>query len=348
MSNTETTETSEHRNANRVALELEAVVQIKDGIDENWKEVTEISTVSRNGAGFAISRDCPVGRLLSIVLPMPRDLRAYDLDEKLYPVMGIVQNCYKTKVGGKELYYVGVAFIGKSIPESFKADPTQSYRVDGMREDGMWQVVETKTQFKTRKHPRIWERLEVSLTLLRPETKTVEKETTFTQNIGAKGVSVESGLNAKVGDKIKFQCKDMDFFAMAVVRNRKLSQNKPTTLHLEFIDGIFPIEKIPPRQVPDYLSEPERFALANDPASRQVPDETYDPSQVDMSTDVHDPSAIDFSENPVDDSQTSFSSDDHEMSEIDESAENELSEETTDTSDVSESVETTDFEISRF
>ncbi len=348
MSNTETTDKSELRNANRVALELEAVVQIKDGIDENWKEVTEITTVSHNGAGFAISRDCPVGRLVSIVLPMPHDLRAYDLDERLYPVMGIVQNCYKTKVGGKELYYVGVAFIGKSIPESFKADPTQSYRVDGMREDGMWQVVETKTQFKTRKHPRIWERLDVSLTLLRPETKTVERETTVTQNIGAKGVSVESGLDAKVGDRIKFQCKEMDFFAMAVVRNRKLSQDKPTTLHLEFIDGIFPIEKIPPRQVPDYLSEPERFALANDPADREVPDEVYDPSQVDMSTDVHDPSAIDFSVSPDDESPTGFSSDDHEMSEVDESAEIELSDETTNDAAAIESEETTDFEISRF
>lgn len=348
MSNSETTGNSELRKANRVALELEAVVQIKDGLDENWKEVTEISTVSRNGAGFALSRECPIGRLVSIVLPMPRDLRAYDLDEKLYPVMGIVQNCYKTKVSGKELYYVGVAFIGKSIPESFKADPTQSYRVDGMREDGMWQVVETKTQFKTRKHPRIWERLDVSLTLLRPETKSVEKETTVTQNIGAKGVSVESGLDAKVGDKIKFQCKDMDFFSLAVVRNRKLAQNKPTTLHLEFIDGIFPIEKIPPRQVPDYLSEPERIALANDPANRQIPSERFDPSHLDMSTDVHDPSAIDFSGNLDDDSLASDSMRNDEISEVEASSGNELTDESMDTTDTNEAEETTDFEISRF
>ncbi len=349
MSNTETTDKSELRNSNRVELELEAVVQIKDGPDENWKEITEISTVSRNGAGFAISRECPIGRLLSIVLPMPRDLRAYDVDEKLYPVMGIVQNCYKTKVGDKELYYIGVAFIGKSIPDSFKADPTQSYRVDGMREDGMWRVVETKTQFKTRKHPRIWERLEVSLTLLRPETKSVEKETTVTQNIGAKGVSVESGLNAKVGDKIKFQCKDMDFFSMAVVRNRKLAQNKPTTLHLEFTDGIFPIEKIPPRQVPDYLSEPERVALANDPTKPQFTSRTIESSQAeDMSTDVHDPSAIDFSENSDDPAPVGESAYDNDASEMNVSDENELTDETTETSDSSESEPTTDFEISRF
>lgn len=348
MSNTDTSDNSDLRNANRVELKLEAVVRIKDGPDDNWKEITEISTVSRNGAGFAISRACPIGRLVSIVLPMPRDLRTYDLDEKLYPVMGIVQNCYKTTVGGKELFYVGVAFIGKNIPESFKTDPTQSYRVDGMGDDGMWRVVETKTQFKTRKHPRIWERLEVSLTLLRPETKSVEKETTVTQNIGAKGVSVESGLEASVGDKIKFQCKDMDFFAMAVVRNRKLEQNKPTTLHLEFIDGIFPIEKIPHRQVPEYMSEPERIALANDPARRMVAPERYDPSQADMSTDIHDPSAIDFSQGPDDEFQVSEATDVNEVPETGVSADGESAGETADASNNVGSEATTDFEISRF
>ncbi len=234
----------DNRVTSRSTTDLRAVVKLKDSEDDGWRETTKVTTVSRNGAGFTLARECSVGRLLTIVLPMPREFRAYDLDSELYPVMGIVQNCYRSNIDGTIVYHIGVGFIGKNVPQSFRDNPKQNYRIEGMRPDGMWQVVEAGQAFKARKHPRIWIRIPVTITLLRQDTRTSEKESTATQNVAASGVSVESQLDAHVGDKVKFACPALDYFSMAVVRNRKIETGKAPTLHLEFLDGSFPMDKL--------------------------------------------------------------------------------------------------------
>ncbi len=244
MSSIKAAPEAEHRQGFRVEAELKAVVQIKEGPEDVWKEVTSVSTVSRNGAGFSLSRGCRVGRLVTIVAPIPTELRAYDHDKELYPVMGIVQYCNEGMLGTEKVFHVGVGFIGKKIPDSFKIDPTQNYRISGMSKDGLWEVTESGTQFKNRKNPRYWMSLPVTLTLIQKEAKSIAREDTFTRNIGAGGVSVASSLNAGVGDKIKFACKPLDFYAIGVVRNVKTVKNEPPTLHLAFLEDEFPIEKV--------------------------------------------------------------------------------------------------------
>jgi len=233
----------EHRAEPRQEAELKSIVKVA-GDGEPWKEITRVTTVSRTGVGFTLTRPCKVGRLVTMVLPMPTELRAYDHNAELYPVMALVQNCYKSFETGEECYHVGAALIGKDIPDSFRIDPSQNFRIDGMHANGLWKVVEVESSFKARKHQRYWERLKITLTLLKSETKTTEKEATVTLNIAAKGASVVSELDAHPGDKVKFTCKELDFFSLAVVRNRKLSADGHTTLHLEFIDAVFPTEKI--------------------------------------------------------------------------------------------------------
>lgn len=244
MKRKEKTTDSESRNARRSHSELKTIVQVKESEEETWKEVTRVTTVSRNGAGFSLSRECTPGRLVTLVLPMPTELRAYDQDREVYPVMGLVQYCNKGMIDGEKRYHVGVGFIGKHIPASFKANPLQSYRIVGMTKEGLWTVTEAETPFKARRHPRFWLALDVTVTLLQREKKTVNKENAVTQNIGASGVSVVCSLDASIGEKVKFACKSLDFYALAIVRNRKEKEGQPATLHLEFIENMFPVEKI--------------------------------------------------------------------------------------------------------
>lgn len=248
---------SESRKADRVTSELKIIVQIKEGDGETWKEVTSVTTVSRNGAGFSLLRSCTVGRLVTLVMPLAPELRAYDETAELYPVMGIVQYCNEGMIDDKPVYHVGVGFIGKQIPESFKADPTQSYRITGMGKNGLWSITEADTAFKSRRHPRFWLAIEVSLTLLKKDRKTMDREDTVTQNIAVSGVSVVSSLDAEVGDKVKFACRALNFYAIATVRNRKQKKDQPPTLHLEFIEDSFPVDKLialhepkPPQPIP--------------------------------------------------------------------------------------------------
>lgn len=234
----------ENRTEERVPTILRTIVQVKERDGETWKEVTEVTTVSRNGAGFTLPRPVVVGRLLTLVMPLSAELRAYDHNAEVYPVMGIVQYCNASTVDGQAVYHVGVGFVGKQIPESFKADPEQSYRINGMTKEGLWEITEADSQFKNRKQPRYWVSMGIVISLLQRAEQSIAKEETFTQNIGAGGASVACRLAAKVGDKVKVAVKELDFYAIAVVRNRQTGEDETPTLHLEFIDIKFPIEKI--------------------------------------------------------------------------------------------------------
>jgi hypothetical protein len=234
----------ENRRVDRADSELRTIVQVKESDTETWKEVTKVTTVSRNGAGFSLPRPVVVGRLITLVMPLAPDLRAYDEDKELYPVLGLVQYCNKGMVDGKAVYHIGVGFIGKNIPDSFKANPAQSYRISGMKKDGLWEVTEAESQFKNRKQPRYWISLPVTISLLQRAEQPIAREETYTQNIAAGGVSVPCSLAAGVGDKVKFACKEIDFYAVAIVRNRKVPSNESPTLHLQFVDAELPVDKV--------------------------------------------------------------------------------------------------------
>ena len=239
------TSAPENRRADRTPSELKTIVQIKESEDISWREVTRVATVSRNGAGFSLSRPCTMGRLVTLVMPLDPDLRAYDENEKVYPIMGIVQYCNEGMIDGEKVFHVGVGFIGKLIPESFKADPTQSYRICGMTKAGLWEITEAGSEFKNRKQPRYWFALGVTITLLQKAEKPTSKEETVTKNVGTGGASVACSLDATVGDKVKFACKELDFYSIAIVRNRKAGMDSEApTLHLEFVDAEFPIDRV--------------------------------------------------------------------------------------------------------
>lgn len=235
---------SEKRNHERTEPALKTIVQLRENNGDVSKEVTEVKIFSRNGASFSLTRACKVGQLVMLVMALPREYRAYDQHEELYAVIGIVQNCYKAKSAGQVIHHISVGFIGKHAPESFEADPRQNYRICGMRPDGLWQVVETDAQFKRRKHFRFGHALQVTISLIQKEKKSVSKEDTITKDICATGASVYCTLNAKPGDRVKFASKEHDFYALAIVRNRQESKIHPPTLHLEFIENEFPVERL--------------------------------------------------------------------------------------------------------
>lgn len=234
----------EPRKGKRVASELKAIVQVKESEHENWKEVSKIVTVSRNGAGFRLTRPCVVGRLITLVMPLDSELRAYDKKEEVYRVMSIVQYCSAATVDGETVYHVGVGFVGKEMPESYKVNPAQDYRIVGMNKDGLWAITEAETEFKNRRKPRYWISVPVLISLLQRGNSSGAKEETVTKNLCAGGVSVVCSLVAKIGDKVKFACEDLDFYSMAIVRNRKINKDGVPTLHLEFLDNEFPVKEV--------------------------------------------------------------------------------------------------------
>lgn len=234
----------EMRTSARHDIDLKAIVQVT-GDDEPWKEITAVTSISRNGAGFTLTQPCVVGRLIQLTMPLAEELRAYDRSEKIYQVVGVVQFCNRAEVEGKQVYHVGVGFVGKTAPESHTENPAQGYRIIGMHANGLWRVIESATDFTPRRNSRFWMNIPMTVSKLKGKSeRTSQKEECMTQNISTTGVSVLCSLPAEPGERVKVACEEFRFYSVAIVRNRKERKNQLPSLHLEFVDQRFPTEKM--------------------------------------------------------------------------------------------------------
>jgi hypothetical protein len=236
----------ERRQRKRSSLLVSAVVKAKENKDSFWKETTELISVSRMGAGFYLENKCEVGRLISLMMPMPKQLRCYDIEKELYRVWGLVQHCSPVSGDAGSMYHVGVAFAGKESPQSYNENPLQSYRIAGMNEDGTWRVVESKTNFVVRRHPRHWVSLRVLLSAFDANDKLMMDEDARTENVSLSGAAVFSNMNVDVGDSVTFDSIEHNFSSLAVVRNRQTPESDADLpkIHLEFVGDTFPVERL--------------------------------------------------------------------------------------------------------
>ncbi len=111
--------TQENRKSVRFQQTGSVIVKAKINDNEFWKEKGELKSVSRLGAGFEIQKPCKVGQIISLLIPMPVNLRLYDHDKQLYRVWGLVQHCHGVSGENFTGFNVGVAFIGKECTAQF-------------------------------------------------------------------------------------------------------------------------------------------------------------------------------------------------------------------------------------
>ncbi len=226
------------------SVAINAVVKGKDDEGESWKEVADVISFSPTGAGFFLPRECKAGRLISLMLPLPAEMRCYDHDKEFYRVWGLVQHCHKTQTDEMDGYHVGVAFIGKNAPSTYHDDPARNYRICGMNGDGLWKVEPAKSEFKARRDVRYWQSIDVYLSLVDKAKKSIKGAKGLTENLSKNGAAVFSSLDVAVGDRVKFISEQYDFSGLAVVCNRHEGKDGRTRLHLQFVDSRFPVENM--------------------------------------------------------------------------------------------------------
>jgi hypothetical protein len=243
MTKRNTPKTADSNNLSRVLVK---------GIDPTgaaWKEQTELISVSRNGAGFCLDRLCPAGTLLSLIIRLPQRLRGYDHDLELYRVCGLVQNSHY--LPEKQRFQTGVALVGKHLPESYRNNPEQTFRIIGIGEDGLWKITETERPFVSRRFPRFSVSLDVSLAPVDEDGTPSLAIASVTENVSTRGAAVLTELNANVGDCVRFSSREPKFSVLAVVRNRKPHHETVSRLHLEFVTADFPVKEIAVTDVAD-------------------------------------------------------------------------------------------------
>lgn len=221
---------------------MHAVVKVKEE-EGAWKETAEVISVSPTGAGFYLKRECKAGRLVSMMIPVEPHLRCYDHDKELYRVWGLVQHCHKL-TSEDPGFHIGVAFIGRSSPESYRKDPMQSYRICGMNEDGLWKIKEAAKEFKPRKDTRFYTAIDHYLAIVDGQKTSLKGERATTENVSKHGAAVLTTLDVNVGDRVKFISEQLDFSGLAVVCNRRDGTDGKSRLNLQFVENEFPVEKI--------------------------------------------------------------------------------------------------------
>ena len=224
---------------------LHAVIKGREQDNGHWKEVSEILSYSSTGSSFNLSHRCEVGTLISLILPLPIHMRCYDQDKEFYGVWGLVQHCQPTTAADDETnYHIGVAFIGKFAPDSYKDNPLQHYRISGVKGDGMWNLAESKTPFKKRAGVRFWQSVDLYLALIDTKDGSRGGERTITENVSRNGAAVFSNLTVGIGDRVKFISEKYDFSGLAIVCNVQICEDGRKRLHLRFIENKFPVTKL--------------------------------------------------------------------------------------------------------
>jgi hypothetical protein len=178
------------------------------------------------------------------MIPLPAHMRCYDFDKEFYRVWGLIQHCEPITASreGKR-FHVGVAFIGKSCPESYRENPLQHYRIAGVNGDGMWSVEESKTPFKKRAELRFWKQIDLYLALIDTKDGSTGGERTTAENVSRSGAAVFTTLNVNVGDRVKFISEEYDFSGLAVVCNRTTEEGR-WKVHLKFVQSTFPVKTL--------------------------------------------------------------------------------------------------------
>lgn len=248
------------RVARRISTSMPVRLQYQTDKTGGWDEVSRLSQVSPLGAGVKLKHLVEIGRLVLLTMPLLPELRRFDFAEPQYKVWGVVRYINWEKVsynekGEASLYEIGIAFIGKEPPDSYKKDPANTYEISGFNKLGLWQVTEGKPDTSLpnprsdnyddgRNDGRFMIPLNVTIEILNESGSVAVSESSVTENVSLSGASVFTTLNVKTGSYVRLVCPEYNISVLSLVRKRETGTDGFTRLHLEFVDQQFPLEGI--------------------------------------------------------------------------------------------------------
>lgn len=244
----------------RIKLYLPVRVMCREAVGFEWTEVTRLLDVTPFGAAFAISRRTEPGRLLHLTLTMPRQLRCFDHTEDQYRVWSLVRHVREAKppqgagagvpkATGLPRFEIGVAFVGKSPPKSFNADPSTRYEIESLSADGSWWEAREKDSTSANgavplraEATRLSMPVEVTVEVFSEKGEAQISEQTVTENVSRRGAAVLTTLSVERGQFIRLISAHHQLSITAVVRARRIGAEGIARLHVEFVDRQWPLE----------------------------------------------------------------------------------------------------------
>jgi len=141
---------------------------------------------------------------------------------------------------------VGVAFVGKRPPESFKNDPATRYDIANLQA-GMWavqeetaEIVEIDEREDKREQSRHTIPINLMIEIFGGDQAIPQVENTVTENISRNGAAVFTTLNLERGRFVRLSTPD-GVTILAVVRRRSVGPDGIARLHLQFVGSEWPL-----------------------------------------------------------------------------------------------------------
>jgi len=237
----------------RIGLKLPVRVQGREGVGDEWAEMSRLIDVTPFGARLRLKRPTEPGRLLHLTLAMPRQLRCFDHIEDQYRVWSLVRNVNLLEPGAGALVEIGVAFVGKRPPRSLESDPTRRYEIaPSQAGSGLWSVeaesdeVISELVTKKRTETRHTIPIEVLIEVFDTNGEISQSEKTVTENISQQGAAVFTTLAVTPGRFVRISSEQYAAVRLAAVRGRRPGPDGIPRLHLEFVGSDWPLESIEP------------------------------------------------------------------------------------------------------
>ena len=241
----------------RLKLSMPVRVECRETKDYSWAEMSRLIDVTPFGARFALVHMTEVGRLLHLTMPLPRQLRCFDHIEPQYKVWSVVRNVSRHQpqragAGAPQdtaRFDVGVAFVGKRPPASYEQDPATRYDILSLSPSGTYDLTELKppdagARRERGEDTRLVMPLDVIVEVFDEQGATVMREQTVTENISRRGACIWTTLDVARGRFVRLTSASQGLTVTAAVRARRTGPDQITRLHLEFVDGEWPLEGI--------------------------------------------------------------------------------------------------------
>jgi PilZ domain len=206
-----------------------------------------------------------LGQVLALILPMPKRLRDFDLNEETYRVYGLVRGIVHKEAGER----VGVMFFGKYPPRGFHERPGARYLLPSDSVAGMPVPPELRQSVLApaptapplplpsasgeihvdRSAPDLHDRrataridLFVNFTLQQVDEwgTVLQEELTVADNLSRGGAHILTSLEFAKHDVIQLEETGGGFATRAEVRGVKRGRDGIIRLHLRFLDGQTP------------------------------------------------------------------------------------------------------------
>jgi len=274
--------TESRRRRERMRIPIPGIVQSREGSEVQWSELTRLVDVTPFGASFLISRRIDVGRLVHLTLPMPRQLRCFDHAEDQYRVWALVRYIKPLPASAltsekyKYRFAVGVAFVGKNPPGSYKLQPGTLYSTNLEEADSLTEGLHsaaargslskggqssdqdsgadstgemTGETASRRGDARDGTRLNVPVDVILEVVGyagsiSSMREHTVTENISRRGASVFTTFNVARGTRVRLTSAHHHLSINAFVLVHRIGADGLPRLHLKFTDEQWPLEGV--------------------------------------------------------------------------------------------------------